>query len=85
MILQKTRTQEKKVFKKVKKQVAMSHVDEFCAQQGNVLRKPLKFEGQMVRNLYPNENVCRQLHERWKVWLLLLRAAAIHRVFSTKT
>jgi hypothetical protein len=65
MILQKTRTQEKKVFKKVKKQVAMSHVDEFCAQQGNVLRKPLKFEGQMVRNLYPNENVCRQLHERW--------------------
>lgn len=43
----------------------MSHVDDFCAQHGNVLRKPLMFEGQMVRNLYPDENVCRQLHERW--------------------
>lgn len=43
----------------------MSNVEAFCAQQGNALRKPLKFEGQMVRNLDPDESVCRQLHEMW--------------------
>lgn len=42
----------------------MANVEAFCAQQGNVLRKPLKFEGRLIK-LDPRENVCRQLHERW--------------------
>jgi hypothetical protein len=42
----------------------MSNVEAFCAQQGNVLSKPLKFEGRLVK-LDPSDNVCRQLHEKW--------------------
>jgi hypothetical protein len=42
----------------------MANVEAFCAQQGNVLRKPLKFEGRLIK-LDPRENVCRQLHEMW--------------------
>lgn len=52
------------VFSSVDKKKTMSNVEAFCAQQGNALRKPLKFEGRLIK-LDPRENVCRQLHERW--------------------
>jgi hypothetical protein len=43
----------------------MSTVENFCARQGNFLTQRLVFQGEVVRNLDPNENVCHQLHDQW--------------------
>jgi hypothetical protein len=51
--------------KKMEDILKMSTVENFCARQGNFLRRRLVFQGEVVRHLNPNDNVCRQLHEKW--------------------
>jgi hypothetical protein len=43
----------------------MSTVENFCSRQGNYLTQRLVFQGEVVRDLNSEDNVCHQLHDRW--------------------